>query len=202
MVSQAEILKDRVNKTIGDLVNINIQLAGLSDYENSHLMAATGADMNFDLSSSMGWGPDYGDPATFLSTFTWQGDLYNNLGFDNKTEDKAVYDKVLGDYQALYDLAYNGDYLKDGVYNTNPRYASFAAAEAELLNSAVIMPNTTDGGGEAISRVVPRTNQRSFYGTDDSRFKYMVLIDEVIKKQQRDAIIADWESKSALIEEK
>ena len=201
MVSQAEILKDRVNKTIGDLVNINIQLAGLSDYENSHLMAATGADMNFDLSSSMGWGPDYGDPATFLSTFTWQGDLYNNLGFDNKTEDKAIYDKVLGDYQALYDQTYNSDCLEDGVYNTNSRYASFAAAEAELLNSAVIMPNTTDGG-EAISRVVPKTNQRSFYGTDDSRFKYMVLIDGVITKQQRDAIIADWESKSALIEEK
>lgn len=199
MVSQAEILKDRVNKTIGDLVNINIQTAGLSDYENSHFMAATGADMNFDLSSGTGWGPDYGDPATFLSTLTWQGDLYNNLGFDNKPQDKATYDKVLGDYQALYDLAYNGDYLKNGVYDTNPRYAAFAAAEAELLDSAVIMPNTTDGGGEAISRIVPRTNQRSFYGTDDSRFKYMVLIDGVITKQQRAAIVEDWEEKSVIL---
>ena len=61
------------------------------------------------------------------------------------------------------------------------------------------MPNTTDGGGEAISRIVPRSNQRAFYGTDDSRFKYMVLTYDVITKTQRDQIIADWEKKNTSI---
>ena len=56
------------------------------------------------------------------------------------------------------------------------------------------MPNTTDGGGYAISRIVPRTNQRAFYGTDDSRFKYMVIVDKVLTISQRDAIIADWKA--------
>lgn len=199
MVAQAEILKERVNKTLKGLVEINIQTAGLTDYENSHFMAPTGADMNYDLSSGTGWGPDYGDPATFLSTLTWQGDLYNNLGLDNKPQDEEIYNKVLGEYQTKYDAAYSGDYLKNGVYDTNTRYAAFAVAEAELLSSAVIMPNTTDGGGEAISRIVPRTNQRAFYGTDDSRFKYMVLVDDVITKTQRDQIIADWETKNAAL---
>lgn len=195
MVNQAEILKDRIEKNIGFLAKINIQTAGLSDYENSHFMAPSGADMNFDLSSGTGWGPDYGDPATFLSTLTWQGDLYNNLGLDNKPSDKEIYDAVLGDYQKLYDDATEVRYDAEGNFDFDTRYAKLAAAEAELLSSAVIMPNTTDGGGYAISRIVPRTNQRSFYGTDDSRFKYMVLVSDVITKTERDEIIADWTEK-------
>ncbi len=196
MLNQAEILKDRISKTIGDLVKIEVQAAGMRDYENSHFMAASGADMNFDLSAGTGWGPDYGDPATFLNTLTWQGDLYNNLGFDNKKEDKEIYDSVLGDYQELFDDATEVKLDENGNYDSDTRYAKLALAEAELLSSAVIMPNTTDGGGYAVSRIVPRTNQRAFYGTDDSRFKYMVLVDKVLTVAERDAIIADWKAKA------
>ena len=43
--------------------------------------------------------------------------------------------------------------------------------------------------------IVPRTNQRAFYGTDDSRFKYMVIVDRALTIDERQEIIADWETK-------
>ena len=187
--AQSKLLENRVESILGsDFIDINIQsTSNQPNYENSHFMASSGSKMNFDLSSGTGWGPDYGDPATFLNTLAWEGDLQNNLGFDNNSIDKNTYYSVLGDYMKLYEEA------TAETSNTNLRYAKLAAAEAELLNSAVIMPNTTDGGGYAVSRIVPRTNQRAFYGTDDSRFKYMVVVDQVLTIEQRKAIIADWE---------
>ena len=106
-------------------------------------------------------------------------------------EDRDIYNAVLGDYQALYEDAQNN------VSDVNSRYAKFAAAEAELLSSAVIMPNTTDGGGYAISRIIPRTNQRTFFGTDDSRFKYMVLVDKALTVDERQEVLDDWDAKYA-----
>ena len=190
--SQASLLKARIEETLGtDFIKINLQkTANQLNYENSHFMAAGGSKMNFDLSSGTGWGPDYGDPATFLNTLAWDGDSISNLGFDNGEKDQQVYYSQLGDYMELYEEAI----AVTDPNQKNLRYAKLAAAEAELLSSAVIMPNTTDGGGYAISRIVPRTNQRAFYGTDDSRFKYMVIVDKVLTISQRDAIIADWKA--------
>ena len=188
--SQAVLLEKIVEETLGkDFIDINIQsTANVNDYENSHFLAPSGAHMNFDLSSGTGWGPDYGDPATFLNTLNWDGELVGNLGFDSKPEDEDIYDQVLGDYRELYEDASNE------MQNTDLRYAKLAAAEAELLNSAVIMPNTTDGGGYAVTRIIPRTNQRSFYGTDDSRFKYMVVGNKVLTVTEREQILADWDA--------
>ena len=195
-LAQAQLLKKRVEKIVNyggvNLVEINIQgTSSMTNYETSHFLAPTGADMNFDLSSGTGWGPDYGDPATFLHTLSWEGDLFGNLGFDSKPEDKTIYYDVLGDYQALYEAA------QSNVSDVDTRYAKFAAAEAELLNSAIIMPNTTDGGGYAISRIIPRTNQRTFFGTDDSRFKYMVLTENALTVEQRQEVLDDWDAKYA-----
>ena len=195
LLAQAQLLRRIVEKTLNndcEFIEINIQgTSSMSNYETSHFLAPTGADMNFDLSSGTGWGPDYGDPATFLNTLAWEGDLFGNLGFDSKPEDRAIYNEVLGDYQALYEDA------QENVSNVDVRYAKFAAAEAELLNSAVIMPNTTDGGGYAISRIIPRTNQRTFFGTDDSRYKYMVLTQDALTVDQRQEVLDDWDAKYA-----
>ena len=173
LLAQAQLLRRIVEKTLNndcEFIEINIQgTSSMSNYETSHFLAPTGADMNFDLSSGTGWGPEYGDPATFLNTLAWEGELFNNLGFDRKPEDKVIYEQVLGDYQALYEDA------QENVSDVDVRYAKFAAAEAELLSSAVIMPNTTDGGGYAISRIVSETKQKAKYGFDIYRYKFMVV---------------------------
>ena len=191
-LAQAQLLKAKVEEILGaDFITINIQkTANQNNYQNSHFMAASGSEMNFDLSSGTGWGPDYGDPATFLNTLTWEGNLLSNLGFDANAADETKYNQVLGDYRELFEEA---SAITDRDEESK-RYAMLAAAEAELLNTAVIMPNTTDGGGYAVSRIVPRSNQRTFYGTDDSRYKYMVIVNKVLTTDERKAIIADWEA--------
>ena len=43
----------------------------------------TGAQCNYDIYDCSGWGPDYGDPATYLNTFLPNGgDLTHVLGVD------------------------------------------------------------------------------------------------------------------------
>lgn len=65
-----------------------------------------------------------------------------------RNDDDLVYEMVLGSYDKLYQNATNNDDL-------DTRLALFAKAEAELLDSAVLMPTTTSGGRYAISRTVP-----------------------------------------------
>ena len=55
-------------------------------YDDSTQMAyayyrnSTGAEANFDISHNSGWGPDYGDPQSFLDTIQPYGYMCKNLG--------------------------------------------------------------------------------------------------------------------------
>ena len=42
----------------------------------------TGAEANYDLQFNSGWGPDYGDPSTFLDTVAEGGVMVKNFGID------------------------------------------------------------------------------------------------------------------------
>ena len=42
----------------------------------------TGAEANFDIQFNSGWGPDYGDPSTFLDTVANGGVMVKNFGID------------------------------------------------------------------------------------------------------------------------
>ena len=52
----------------------NVQMT-YAYYRNS-----TGAEANFDISHNSGWGPDYGDPQSFLDTIQPYGYMCKNLG--------------------------------------------------------------------------------------------------------------------------
>ncbi len=66
---------------------------------------------------------------------------YLSYGTDQYTrnDDDVVYDFVLGDYKQLVNEAINKTDLDE-------RYAAYAKAEAELLDSAVIIPTSTNSG--------------------------------------------------------
>ena len=61
-------------------------IVNLVAYEDSSQMQyayyrnSTGAEANFDISHNSGWGPDYGDPQTFLDTIQPYGYMAKNLG--------------------------------------------------------------------------------------------------------------------------
>ena len=64
----------------------NKVIVNLVAYEDSSQMSyayyrnSTGAEANFDISHNSGWGPDYGDPQTFLDTIQPYGYMAKNLG--------------------------------------------------------------------------------------------------------------------------
>ena len=102
-----------------------------------------------------------------------------------RNDDDLVYEMVLGSYDKLYQNATNNDDL-------DTRLALFAKAEAELLDSAVLMPTTTSGGRYAISRTVPHTISSVDWSRDGSRLHQLMVTTALIKTTDRDALIALW----------
>jgi len=102
-------------------------------------------------------------------------------------DDKDVYDATLEGYDVLAAEA-------DSKIDSSERAVIYAQAEAKLLNSAVMVPTTTKGGTNTISRIVPRTVPYAFFGCDQDSFKGMKIVDKLITKEVREAIIAQWKT--------
>ena len=104
----------------------------------------------------------------------------------NFYDDSAVvYDAILGEYYKYYQEAL-------AASDVSERYALEAIAEAKLLNSAIMLPTTTQGGNYAISRVVPRTINSTLWGNDSDRFHNALVATEFIKPADRDEIKGKW----------
>ena len=79
----AEVYKETMEEVFGGLVIVNTIASDSSDqYDASNYNNDYGYEMNYDIQYNSGWGPDYGDPQTFLDTMLPYGDGYMtiNLG--------------------------------------------------------------------------------------------------------------------------
>lgn len=66
---QNQAIKQSVEATLGGKVIINlIDNPTQDDYLYSTYYFGNGEEANFDLNTGSGWGPDYGDPSTYLGT--------------------------------------------------------------------------------------------------------------------------------------
>lgn len=97
-----------------------------------------------------------------------------------------IYEKNLGEFYDTYMAAKEAD-------NLSEKYALMAVAEAKLLESGVLLPDHTRGGGYAISRVAPHTITTTMWGNDNQRFHNAVVATEFIKPADRDEMNAKWE---------
>ena len=101
-------------------------------------------------------------------------------------DDDEIYDAVLGDFSALMQKAEEAETIDE-------RFILEAQAEAYLLDSAVMIPTTTQGGAYQIDRRAYRTNPYVNWGNDDDRFGTFVLCNELIKKEDREVLKAAWQ---------
>ncbi len=76
--AQAQAYKQTIEGTLGaENVTVNLVEATTStDYYASGYRASNGKAGNFDMFYGSGWGPDYGDPSTYLDTFLGAGAGY------------------------------------------------------------------------------------------------------------------------------
>ena len=99
----------------------------------------------------------------------------------------AIYEEQLGDFYSAYQTALASD-------DVDERYALEAIAEAKLMESAVTVPTQTQGGGYAMSRVVPYTAPNVLWGNDYERYHNVLVVDseDFITAEDRDEIKAKY----------
>lgn len=190
-------MKKSVEDAIGDYVVIDLQfLEGNSSvYYSSFYNQPTGEDNSIDLVFGAGWGPDYGDPLTYLHCFdVHDGDMLNYSGINIESqgqseEQKAVLETLgLNEVQEIVDqaIAATGD----------ERIELFAKAEAMLLTNGILRPYSTSGANITISKVKPFTVAYGLYGqaayNQVPYFKYMQLLDEPVTAAEYEAAKEAW----------
>ena len=102
-----------------------------------------------------------------------------------RADDEEIYDNVLGNYAEMAAEAKT-------VVDDSERFVLYAKAEAYLLDSAVMEPNTTQGGAYTISRIAPRTVPYVQWGNDDDRLFGMVISDEFLTPDERAYLFDLW----------
>lgn len=102
-----------------------------------------------------------------------------------REDDEEVYNRHLSEYAELLAAA-------EGSEDVNERFVLMAQAEAALLDSAVMIPNTTQGGAFTISRVAPRTVPYVQWGNDDDRLKGLIISDEFLTPEERNDLLDMW----------
>lgn len=101
-------------------------------------------------------------------------------------DEEVAYQNALGGFEALVDRAKAADSIDE-------RFVLFAQAEAYLLDSAVMVPTTTQNGAYTISRVAPRTVPYVQWGNDEDRWKGMVISgDTFLTPAERDELFDVW----------
>lgn len=190
-------MKKSIEDAIGDYVVIDLQfLEGNSSvYYSSFYNMPTGEENSIDLVFGAGWGPDYGDPLTYLHCFdVHDGDMLNYSGINIESqgqseEQKAVLETLgLNEVQEIVDQA--------TAATGDERIELFAKAEAMLLTNGILRPYSTSGANISISKVKPFTVAYGLYGqaayNQVPYFKYMQLLDEPVTTAEYEAAKEAW----------
>lgn len=81
--NKANAYKQSVEEALGKKVIINLlDCVDLDNWQYAGYLTSYGYESNYDLYDLSGWGPDYGDPATYLDTFlpNYEGYVVKSLG--------------------------------------------------------------------------------------------------------------------------
>ena len=117
-------------------------------------------------------------PATTVPTTELPTGDYNAMS-------AAIYDAQLGAFNTLYQAAKEEQ-------NVSKRYALMAQAEAKLLEAAVLIPGTTNGGNYGLSRVAKRSASTVLWGNDSDRFHNVLITTELISAEDQTHLKAMW----------
>ncbi len=178
-----------------DTIKVNIVEMDKDNADASTYQAETGAQSNYDIGNSTGWGPDYGDPYTFLQCFEpVVGALLTPIGLDPVDSGS---DKEAATTIGLYAYAKKVEAASDEYKDITKRFKMFAEAEAQILDDAIVLPYMSFGGSFAVSRVQPYTAPFSAYGADEEKFKGRIVTDKVITLAEREKLKAQWEKDKA-----
>ena len=180
-VQRVQSLKQSLEATLGaDNVVVDIQQLQKDEVLNVTYFAETAAGEDWDLSDNVGWSPDYIDPSTYLDIIkpSVGENTKTYLGFDAGTNNAAAKQVGLEDYEKMV--------VEAGNENTDvsKRYDKYAAAQAWLTDSALIIPTTSQTGRPMLSKMVPYTLPFAYSGNKGTSeallYKYLELQDKPV----------------------
>lgn len=191
-VQRVQSLKQSLEATLGtDNVVVDIQQLQKDDVLNITYFAETAAGEDWDISDNVGWSPDFADPSTYLDIIkpSVGENTKTYLGFDSGTNNAAAKQVGLEDYEKMVVEA--GEEVSD----VSKRYEKYAAAQAWLTDSALIIPTTSQTGRPMLSKMVPFTLPFAYSGNKGTSeallYKYLevqdkaVTVDEYQKAQEK-----------------
>ncbi len=189
-------MKKSIEDAIGEYVVVDLQyLPDTTSYRSAYYNMPTGADNSVDLAFAAGWGPDYGDPLTYIHCFdSVDGDMLNYSGINTDDQGQSDSNKAALEALGLYETQKIID--KAAVATGDERIDLFAQAEAQLLVNGILRPYSTSGASLVVSRVVPFSAAYGLYGQASYNqipyFKYMKLQDTPVIASDYNAAKEAW----------
>ena len=192
-VQRVQSFKQSVEENLGsDNVVIDIQQLQKDDVQNIIYFAETAAGEDWDISDNVGWSPDYIDPSTYLDIIkpSVGENTKTYLGFDSGTNNAAAKQVGLEDYEKMV--------VEAGEENTDvsKRYEKYAAAQAWLTDSALLIPTTSQTGRPMLSKMVPFTLPFAYSGnkgmSEALLYKYLEVQDKAVTTEEYQKAQEKW----------
>lgn len=196
-VQRVQSFKQSVEEALGkENVVIDIQMLSKEDLQNVTLFAPNAAGEDWDLSDNVGWSPDYQDPSTYMDILKASSgeNTKTFLGFDPSENNEAAKKVGLYDFEKM---------IKDAGAETqdvNKRYEKYAAAQAWLTDSALVMPTSSSTGRPFLTRIEPFSAPFAWTGgkgKDHVIYKGMKLQDKAVTSADYNKALEKWQKEQA-----
>ena len=190
-IKQAQSFKQSVESTLGaENIVIDLNMISEDDLQRVTYFAESASQQDWDLNNNLGWGPDYTDPSSYIDiTSGKSGENANSyFGFDAGTDNAAAKAAGFDEYDQLIEDAHNE--TKD----VNKRYEKYAAAQAWLTDSALLIPIHSDGASPGVRKTVPYSAAFAWTGHKGQSFnyKYLEVQDKVVSAKDYDKARDQW----------
>lgn len=160
------------------LVSVLAACGGDSGSPSSSEQSSSSEESSSETESSEA-GDDTSDPEEG-ETGEWTPPSIDSEDYDEISA--YYYDYNVGEFYETYEHA------TEEVMDLNKRWAEEAIAEAKLMETGMLQPTTCDGGQYAFGRIAPGSTTTNGWGSDNERYQYSIVTEEILKTEDRDAL--------------
>ena len=190
-IKQAQSFKQSVESTLGaENIVIDLNMVSEDDLQRVTYFAENASQQDWDLNNNLGWGPDYTDPSSYIDITSGKSGENANayFGFDAGTDNAAAKAAGFDEYDQLIEDA------QKETTDVNKRYEKYAAAQAWLTDSALLIPIHSDGASPVVRKTVPYSAAFAWTGHKGQSFnyKYLEVQDKVVAAKDYDKARDQW----------
>ena len=190
-IKQAQSFKQSIESTLGaENIVIDLNMVSEDDLQRVTYFAESASQQDWDLNNNLGWGPDYTDPSSYIDITSGKtGENANSyFGFDAGTDNAAAKAAGFDEYNQLIEDA------QKETTDVNKRYEKYAAAQAWLTDSALLIPIHSDGASPVVRKTVPYSAAFAWTGHKGQTFnyKYLEVQDKVVAAKDYDKAREQW----------